>query len=103
MSKNKNVEVDVVEEVNEAVVEPVAEPVKKAPKKAEKVPTAGVVVDCDSLNVRDGAAPDAMAICQINKGNEVEIIAAESTGEWFKIKTTAGVKGFCMKKYIEVK
>lgn len=92
MPKNKTINVDVVEE-----------PVKKPVKKVEKQTMTGVVVDCDNLNVRDGASVEAIAICQIKQGDTVEIDSAESTKEWLKIKTVEGIKGFCMKKYIEVK
>lgn len=98
MSTKKTRVVEPVSVETEVVLEP--KPVRK-PKVAKFA--TGVVTGCTDLNVRDKASVDGNAVCQIKEGSEVTIELQASTDEWFKIKTSTGVEGFCMKNYIEVK
>lgn len=84
-----------VVEAEEVVEQPVETPV--APE-----PVVGVVVDCKKLNVREESHASAEVICTIGVGTEVTIDIFETTEEFYKICTAAGVEGFCMKKYIKV-
>lgn len=106
----EKVEVAPVEPVVEApvteTVEPVVEaPVVEAPAEPEKCDEAktGRVYGCAKLNVRK--APDAKAdvICTIPCHAEVEINVDKSTEDFYKICTSSGVEGFCMKTYIIMK
>lgn len=64
--------------------------------------TSGVVFDCTKLNVRSDPSVDADILVVLNANSEVEIDLAKSTKDWFKIITTAGIDGYCMRKFIKV-
>ena len=89
--------VEVTEEIE--VTEPtVEEPV------VETTELAIGVVNCKLLRVRSEADSTAdNVICEIEEGSEVQINEAESTSEFYKVVTTAGAEGFCMKKFITIK
>ena len=80
--------------------EPVAE-IKAEPVVVEK-PKIGVVVDCTKLNVRKKPHANATIVTVITCETELEIIEAESTKDFYKICTAAGVEGFCMKRFISI-
>ena len=65
----------------------------------------GVVDGCTKLNVRKEPYKDAEVLCVINKGEEVVFdTEEEATYEYFyKIVTATGVKGYCMKQFINIK
>lgn len=63
----------------------------------------GIVTDCRLLNVRKEANTDSPIICVIPALSEVMIDPTESTDEFYKVCTAAGVEGFCAKKYIVIK
>lgn len=63
----------------------------------------GAVANCIKLNVREGPQTDAAVICEVACHTEVMIDENESTEEFFKVCTAAGIEGFCMKKFIAVK
>lgn len=99
--RNKNnevveeiVEVEPVEEIEQ--VEPV-EPVEPSP-----VPLRGVVVNCNRLNVRASADPEARVLCTIEALDEVMIDESKTTDEFYNVYTETGVEGYCMKKFIAV-
>nr|DAQ19161.1 MAG TPA: hypothetical protein [Caudoviricetes sp.] len=62
----------------------------------------GVVANCVKLNVRAEPRADATIVCEVVCQAELMIDESESTEEFFKVCTTAGIEGFCMKKFIEV-
>lgn len=81
-------------------VEPVAEPeVEVAPPPA---PVDGVVTAA-KLNVRKQPNPNAQVVSVIKQNSKVQIDKSASTAEWYKVYTSAGVDGYCMKKFISVK
>ena len=63
----------------------------------------GTVANCSKLNVRAKPATDAEVVTILNSDSEVKIDPARSTNEWLKITTAAGVEGFCMRKFVNVK
>lgn len=66
--------------------------------------STGIVIDCSRLNVRKQPDLNAEVLCTINKNSEVMINLAESTTEeFYKVYTSTGVEGYCMKKYISIK
>lgn len=89
------VEVPVTEEVvEETVVTP------ETP--AEPEPVYGVVSECAKLRVRKEPSTDAAVICELPLATEVLVDEANSTEEFYKVVTGAGVEGYCMKKFIEL-
>ena len=79
-------DVDIVEETE--TPEPPAEPV------------LGVVTECAKLNVRKEPKPTADIVTTLLLGSEVMINEEESTDDFYRIYTAAGVEGFCVKKFI---
>lgn len=63
----------------------------------------GTVTNCSKLNVRSKPATDAEVVTVLNSDSEVIIDPARSTNEWLKITTTAGVEGYCMRKFVNAK
>ena len=62
--------------------------------------TTGTVEKCVKLNVRSKPSIKADAIAVLNVNDKVKIDVDNSTDEWFKITTTDGVKGYCMRKFV---
>lgn len=83
-------------------VKPIVKPeIKPGPVMVEK-PKLGVVTDCVKLNVRKKPHANATIVTTITCETELEIIEAESTKDFYKICTAAGVEGFCMKRFISI-
>lgn len=104
-SKNHVTENETVEEVQELVTEiPVAieevVPEELVIEEFELIP--GTVSGCKKLNVRENPSFDADVVCVIPEGCEVEIDESNSTDEFYKVYTAAGMEGYCMKKFISV-
>lgn len=111
-TKEEAIEQPVVEEVvsedvvrEEVTEQPAVEAFESMSEPVEKeVPASiGVVVDCSKLNVRRRPSINAEIECEIVKGTEVEVNEAESTNEFYKIYTAAGIEGYCMKQFIKIK
>ena len=60
----------------------------------------GIVANCAKLNVRSKPNTTCDVITILNACDEVSIDVDESTDEWFKIRTANGVKGYCMRKFV---
>lgn len=73
------------------------------PVEEKKVVYIGKLRDCGKLNVREKPSIDAKILCRLDKTSEVQIEKAESTKEFYKVYTTSGVEGYCMKKYVSIK
>jgi len=63
----------------------------------------GFVTNCKKLNVREEPRTDADIICEVDYQTELMIDENESTEEFYKVFTTAGIEGFCMKKFIAIR
>lgn len=61
------------------------------------------VVTAAKLNVRKLPSPNGEVVVVIAQNSKVQIDTEASTAEWYKVYTTAGVEGYCMKKFITVK
>ncbi len=61
----------------------------------------GVVVDCAKLNIREEPSVDAAVVCVLDVMSEIEIDAAKSDHEWFKVRTATGIEGYCMRKFVD--
>lgn len=68
----------------------------------EPKPVFGVVSGCAKLNIRKSPSPNGNVICTVNENTKLMIILDESTAEWYKVCNSAGLNGFCMKKYVTV-
>lgn len=77
---------------SEAIVEPVV---------TEEV-TVGVVVDCEELRVRKSPSKLATILCKIPVASEVKIDLTKSTADFYKVYTSTGVEGYCMKQFVAV-
>ena len=62
----------------------------------------GLVSNCKKLNVREKPTVEASVVCEIVCGTELMIDEQESTEEFYKVCTAAGIEGFCMKKFIAI-
>lgn len=60
----------------------------------------GVVANCAKLNVRSKPSTNGDVVTVLNAGDEISIDVDKSTEEWLKIRTADGVKGYCMKKFV---
>lgn len=69
----------------------------------KEVVLVGVVANCGILNVREKPAITTDVIGTIKRDTEVKIIESESTDEFYKVITSSGMEGFCMKEYITIK
>lgn len=115
-SKKIQNEVAEVNEVNEEleseVIEPAEDPVTNVEveevKEAEvqqpvesKTYGTGTVTGCIRLRVRSKPCLGDNVICELNQGTEVLIDKSESTFDYYKICTEAGIEGYCQKPYIK--
>lgn len=84
----------------------VREPVSKetVPEKEPeaKKEIAGIVTNCVRLNVRKEPYFDADILCTIDVSTNLIIDEKESTDEFYKICTSAGIEGYCVKTYITI-
>lgn len=88
----------VVEEAEQA-----QEIVEESQKVEEAVQTVGFVDNCECLCVRKESNVDSEELCIINKLSEVVIDLDNSTDYFYKVTTSEGVEGYCMKKFITIK
>ena len=71
-----------------------------AEKKVE--PRHGIVTNCLRLNIRNEPNQNAKILCEVTAMADLVIDEAESTDDFYKVSTSVGIKGFCMKKYVTV-
>lgn len=60
----------------------------------------GTVTNCARLNVRAIPNPNGTVVCVLDANSELEIDYDNSTTEWYSVCTAAGIKGYCMRKFI---
>lgn len=87
----------------EAEAEQAQEIVEESQKVEEAVPTVGFVDNCECLRVRKESNVDSEELCIINKLSKVVIDLDNSTDYFYKVTTSEGVEGYCMKKFITIK
>lgn len=93
----------VVEETVETKVEEtVVAPTPETPVDSEPDGILGVVTECAKLNVRKEPSTEADVVTTLLIGTEVMVDIFESTEEFYKVTTGAGVEGYCMKKFINI-
>lgn len=110
---NKTQEAPVAPEVKEEVIDTVTEepvvtpevteePVTEEPTVEEDDTIIGVVTECVKLNVRKEPVADAEILTTILLGAEVQVDIFESTEDFYKVTTGAGIEGYCVKDYINI-
>jgi hypothetical protein len=62
----------------------------------------GFVTNCKKLNIREEPKIDSAIVCEVDYQTELMIDENESTEEFYKVFTAAGIEGFCMKKFITI-
>ena len=93
----------IMDPVVEEEAEQTQEIVEESQKVEESVQTVGFVDNCECLRVRKESNVDSEELCIISKLSEVVIDLDNSTDYFYKVKTSEGVEGYCMKKFITVK
>lgn len=106
--ETETVEADIEQElimdpIIEAEAEQAQEIVEESQEVEEAVPTVGFVDNCERLRVRKESNVDSEELCIINKLSEVVIDLDNSTDYFYKVTTSEGVEGYCMKKFITIK
>ena len=96
MAKNKKPAAEVAKTVD------TVDQVERVEEVAQPKTKIGVVVNCDRLYVRSAPDTDADPVKDIACGIELMIDDSESTDEFYKVFTAAGLEGFCMKKFIKI-
>lgn len=89
-----------VEVENETVVEQEAE--VEEPKAEVSNYVTGIVTDCVRLNVREDPNSKATILGTITVDTELIVNKEESTEDYYKICTSVGLEGYCMKKFITI-
>ena len=93
----------IMDPVIEAEAEQAQEIVEESQKVEEAVQTVGFVDNCECLRVRKESNVDSEELCIISKLSEVVIDLDNSTDYFYKVTTSEGVEGYCMKKFITIK
>lgn len=93
----------IMDPVIEEEAEQAQEIVEESQKVEEAVQTVGFVDNCECLRVRKESNVDSEELCIINKLSEVVIDLDNSTDYFYKVTTSEGVEGYCMKKFITIK
>lgn len=106
--ETETVEADIEQElimdpIIEAEAEQAQEIVEESQEVEEAVPTVGFVDNCERLRVRKESNVDSEELCIINKLSEVVIDLDNSTDYFYKVTTSEGVEGYCMKQFITIK
>ena len=93
----------IMDPVVEEEAEQTQEIVEESQKVEESVQTVGFVDNCECLRVRKESNVDSEELCIISKLSEVVIDLDNSTDYFYKVTTSEGVEGYCMKKFITIK
>ena len=62
----------------------------------------GIVNDCVKLNVREEPNKESAIVCELALQTEVMVDQNDSTEDFYKVCTAAGIEGFCMKQFIAI-
>ena len=92
-----------IEEVETVIVDEIPEEIIEETPDETKNNKTGIVIGCVKLNIREKPELGAPIVCAIDCLTEVEIDEDNSTREFYKVYTVAGMEGYCMRKYITVK
>lgn len=62
----------------------------------------GRVFNCDLLYLRGDASKESDSLTILSRNEEVEVFIKESTNDFYKVKTSSDIYGYCMKQYIKL-
>lgn len=62
----------------------------------------GIIDNCIKLRVREEASINSEVIAELEAGKIVLINEEDSTDDFYSVYTEAGIKGFCMKKFVKI-
>jgi hypothetical protein len=85
---------------------PVTEPETFEEEVQEEIkpePVVGVVSGCGKLNIRKEPSLSGEVVYEALLKSELVIDLDKSTDEWYSVCAPAGIEGFCMKKFVELK
>lgn len=84
-------------ENNKTIGVPMNEKKDTAPNK-----TVGVVSNCRNLRVRKTPNKNSEVITYVSEGTKVEIDDTKTSDEFYKIRTSDDVVGYCMRNFITI-
>ena len=89
---------EVLEEVNSN------EEMTETSEKVLEEPTTvtGLVTNCVRLNIRRKTNINSEIVGGVKAGDKLTINLNQSTEDWLSVTTEDGVKGFCMKQYVNI-
>lgn len=76
--------------------------IEQEPEVEEPKFVTGIVTDCVKLNVREDPSSTATILGTITAATELIVSKEESTEDYYKICTSVGLEGYCMKKFITI-
>ena len=97
---NEELESEVIEPAEDPVMNVENEEVEAAQPVKSKTYETSVVTGCIKLRVRSEPRLGDNVICELDRGTKVMIDRNESTFDYYKIYTEAGIEGYCQKPYI---
>lgn len=62
----------------------------------------GRVFNCNLLYLRSDATKESDSLTILSRNEEVEVFIKESTNDFYKVKTSSDIYGYCMKQYIKL-
>lgn len=87
---------DIIQELRKK--QEITEEVCDAPLEA-----TGTVTDCLWLNVRERPDQNSKVVAVISALTQLSVDETLSTEDFYKVTTSDGIVGFCMKKYIALR
>lgn len=95
-------QVDPVKEVEDVDTNQIDAPVQEVKTVEPVKEVKGVVINCARLNVRKDPEPKAEILCAVDANSELMIDEANSTEDFYKVYTAAGIEGYCVKYFIAI-
>lgn len=99
MAKKKTEVIEAEQAISEVVAENETFTTEETSK---KVITEGFVTNCIRLNIRNDRKPDATILTQVVVNTKLIVDNSKSTKDWLSITTPNGVKGYCMREYVNL-
>ena len=62
----------------------------------------GVVSGCKRLNIRKAPNKDSDVVEVVHAGTELTIAQHSLDKPWYRVTTSDGVKGFCMREFVTI-
>lgn len=74
----------------------------KKPRKRTVKPKIGTVVDCMALNIRKEPNLTCEVVTMVLSGSQLTISRSGATEDFYKVSTSDGIEGYCLKQYVLV-